>query len=145
MKTFLLFGATALLLTSFSLPVQADKAYSEKDLDGVYVYNLVEIRHDESDPTIIDYCDQYGTVTFNGDGTGSNTGTRKCSATGNFYDETSAFTYTVTAEGVVEITEVNQPYPTRVQLVDKGRMGLIDSTTREEPHIFVQHGVAVEQ
>ena len=144
MKTFLLFGATALLLTTFSLPAQADKAYTEKDLDGVYVYNLVEIRADETNPAIIDYCDQYGTVTFNGDGTGTNTGTRKCSYSGNF-TETTNFTYTVSPDGVLLITQAGEPYPARVQLVDKGRMGLIDSSTRLEPWIFVQHGVAVEK
>ena len=144
MKTFLLLGATALLLTTFSIPVQAAKGYSEKDLDGVYVYNLVEIRADETNPAIIDYCDQYGTVTFNGDGTGTNTGTRKCSYSGNF-TETTNFTYTITADGVAEITQAGEPYPTRVQFVDKGRMGLIDSSTRLEPHIYVQHGVAVEK
>jgi hypothetical protein len=144
MKTFLILGAAALLLTTFSLPVQAGKGYSEKDLDGVYVYNLVEIRADETNPAIIDYCDQYGTVTFNGDGTGINTGTRKCSYSGNV-TETTNFTYTITADGVAEITQEFEPYPTRVQFVDKGRMGLIDSSTRLEPHIFVQHGIAVEQ
>jgi hypothetical protein len=144
MKTFLLFGAAALLLTTFSVPVQADKTYSEKDLDGVYVYNLVEIR--QEGPTFeIDYCDGYGTVTFNGDGTGSNTGTRKCSVTGYFENETSDFTYEVSPDGVLLITEVGQTSPTRVQLVDKGRMGLIDSTTRDETYIYVQHGVAVEK
>ncbi len=143
MKTFMLFGAAALLLTTFSLPVLADKAYSEKDLDGVYVYNLVEIRADETTGAI-DYCDQYGTVTFNGDGTGTNTGTRKCSYSGNF-TETTDFTYTVSPDGVLLVTQVGEPYPARIQLVDKGRMGLIDSSTRLEPHIFVQHGVAVEQ
>lgn len=145
MKTFLLICASALLLTTFSLPVQADKTYKLKDLDGVYVYNLVEIRADESDPTFIDYCDQYGTVIFNGDGTGINTGTRKCKSATGLITETTNFTYTVTTDGVVEITQEFEPYPTRVQMVDKGRMGLIDSTTRLEPHIFVQHGVAVEK
>ena len=143
MKTFLFIGAAALLLTTFSLPVQADKAYSEKDLDGVYVYNLVEIRADETTGAI-DYCDQYGTVTFNGDGTGSNVGTRKCSYSGPA-TEISDFTYTVSPDGELLITQVGEPYPTRVQLVDKGRMGLIDSSTRLEPHIYVQHGIAVEK
>ena len=143
MKTFLLFGAAALLLATFSLPTQAGKIYTLSDLDGVYVYNLVEIRRDETS-SAIDYCDQYGTATFDGNGNGSNTGTRKCSYSGPA-TETEAFTYYVYPDGVVEITSGNDLHPTRGQMVDKGRMILIDSTTRLEPWIYVQHGVAVEQ
>jgi hypothetical protein len=143
MKTFLLISAAALLLATFSMPTQAGKIYSEKDLDGEYVYNLVEIRQ-EPPNYVVDYCDQYGTVTFYGNGNGTNTGTRKCSASPDV-TETNDFTYTVSPDGVLLITEVGQTSPTRVQLVDKGRMGLIDSTTRDETYIYVQHGVAVEK
>ena len=143
MKIIMSYCATALLLTTISLPAQADKIFSVKDLDGTYLYNLVEIRTDETTGNI-DYCDQYGSATFNGDGTGHNTSSRKCSFSGPA-TESDDFTYTVSADGVVLITQVGEPYPTRGQIVDKARMVLIDSTTRLEPNIFVQHGVAVEK
>lgn len=143
MEKILSLCATTFFLITFSLPTLADKRFSEKDLDGTYLYNLVEIRTDETTGTI-DYCDQYGAATFNGDGTGHNTGTRKCSFSGPATNS-SDITYTVSADGVVLIKETNDLYPTRGQIVDKARMVLIDSTTRLEPNIFVQHGVAVEK
>jgi len=117
------------------------KAYSVKDLKGEYYYNLAEVRQESGSP--IDYCDQHGIATFDGAGNGTSKGTRKCSASGNV-TETGNFTYTVSSDGVVLITNVGEPLPTRGQIVNNRRMILIDGTTRE-PFIFIQHGVAAKK
>lgn len=145
MKHLLLFAITIIALGTMTQAVQAERPYNVRDLRGTYVFNLMEIRQEPGSP--IDYCDHHGTATFDGAGNGTSAETRKCSATGNV-TERGRFTYTVSASGEVLITEVpdpptsTRPLPTRAQIVEKGRMLLIDGTTRE-PNIYVQHGVAV--
>ena len=140
MKYGLAVGAVGLGLAATALPTQPDATWDVRDLDGTYYYTLCEVR---GDVVPLDYCDEYGTITFDGEGNAVATGTRKCSTTGPA-TQTNYFTYTVSPSGEVLITEVGFPLPTRGQIVDKGRMILVDGTTRE-PFIYIQHGVAVEQ
>lgn len=137
--TFVVTVVLVFLVTG--LPAHADKTYSEKDLKGTYYFNMVQIRQDET--IEVDYCDSYGTMTFDGAGGATSSGTRKCSVTGSVTDSND-FTYTVSTTGVVLITEVGFTDPTRAQIVDKGRMLLVDGTTRD-PLIYVSHGLGVKQ
>ena len=130
-----------ILLIAHGQSADAGKTYNNAGLKGEYYYNLVQIRRDETPD--VDYCDEYGTITFDGAGSATGTGTRKCSVTGSA-TESGDFTYSVNPDGSVLITEVGFTDPTRGQLVDKGRMILIDGTTRD-PLIYVMHGVAVKK
>ena len=130
-----------IVLIAHSQYVYAAKTFSNADLKGEYYYNLVQIRQDETPD--VDYCDEFGTITFDGAGLATGTGTRKCSVTGPA-TESGDFTYSVNPDGSVLITEVGFTDPKRGQLVDKGRMVLIDGTTRDAL-IYVTHGVAVKK
>ncbi len=115
--------------------------YSTSSLRGEYHYNLVQLRIDETAPNV-DYCDEHGTITFDGAGGAAGTGTRKCSISGNA-TESGNYTYTVDADGEALITEVGETEATRGQLVKRGRIILIDGTTRA-PEILIMHGVAAK-
>ncbi len=131
----------SLALSVLALSGCAGGPYSTSSLRGEYHYNLVQLRIDETAPNV-DYCDEHGTITFDGAGGGVGNGTRKCSLTGNA-TEAGSFTYTVDADGVALITEVGETEATRGQLVKRGRIILIDGTTRS-PGILIMHGVAAK-
>ncbi len=114
---------------------------SAPSVRGSYTSNLVQINKEDEG---IDYCDAYGTVTFHRDGTGNGTETRKCTLSGSTTEDIGPFTYTVESDGTVLITEVGYPDPTHAKIVDRGRMLLIDGTTRS-PKVWIMHGVAVKK
>ena len=58
--------AAALLLALLAAPATA-KAYKAKDLKGTYHYVVSEARS-EAGPPQVEYCDSYGTITFDGVG-----------------------------------------------------------------------------
>lgn len=105
-----------------------------------------------------DHCDEYGTLTFDGAGCGVSTGTFKCniSTSGAPITETGEFKYEViTPDGEVLISVVvegGDPCPTgpfeapaHAQITDKGRILLIDGSTRPVTEDLIFNGVAVEQ
>lgn len=134
---FLLLGLLALLLAGC-----IGTEYTVRDLSGTYRYNLIELRTVETAPEI-DYCDEYGTAVADGAGHLVASGTRKCSVTGSATDSHD-HTYTVAPDGTVLVTEVGASESTRGQIVDGGKILLIDGTTRG-PGILVMHGVAVRE
>jgi len=128
-------------------PGHAGRDYDVSDLRGAYTFNLVQIRNDDSPPGAVNFCDEQGTVTFNGDGTATGISTRKCSHTGLVTDDAGEFTYTVDRDGTVLIyeTSVRPADPVRAKMVDRGRMLLLDGTSiLDNPGNFVFHGVAVK-
>lgn len=134
--------AAGLLL--FPLVGMAAKAYSVKDLIGEYKFRMVEIGWvDVGGSSEMDHCTVFGTATFDGAGTMTATGTRRCSVTGpgTSYD---VMTYDVTADGEVFLYLVPGIDPRHGQLVDKGRMLLIDDTARTDTTVIQQHGIAVK-
>jgi hypothetical protein len=136
-KTFVFSAALSIV----ALAGCAGGPYSTSSLRGEYHYNLVQLRIGETTPNI-DYCDEHGTITFDGAGGGTGTGTRKCSISGTATGSRD-FTYTVNADGEALITEVGETEATRGQLVKRGRIILIDGTTRSFDTL-IMHGVAVK-
>lgn len=145
----LLFSCLSVVVSgcaSTGAPGHGGRDYDVSDLRGVYTFNLVQIRTDDSPPGVTNFCDEQGTVTFNGDGTARGSSTRKCSHTGPVTGELGDFTYTVDPDGAVLIYEVSAPGddPVRAKMVNRGRMLLFDGTRMREPGKLVFHGVAVK-
>ncbi len=120
----------------------AGRTYSDSSLRADYHYSMVQLRLDETAPNI-DYCDEHGTITFDGAGSATGTGTRKCSITG-LATETGTFTYSVDPDGSFLITESGASESTHGQIVHGDKILLIDGSTRP-PDILIMHGIAVKK
>jgi hypothetical protein len=134
--------AALTVLGAIMLAGCAGGSYSAASLRGEYHYNLVQLRIDETAPNV-DYCDEFGTITFDGTGGAEGVGERKCSVTGHA-TESGRFTYTVSPNGAVLMTEAGATEATHGQIVKRGKMVLIDGTTRTSG-ILVMHGVAAKK
>lgn len=122
--------AVVIFLAGESFTVQAGKTYDTKDLSGVYHYSGKQIMG-VPPVTVTDFCDGYGTLTFYGDGNVTRSGTDVCSASGRHTVPNQPLTYEVYPDG--SFLMVNPMDPTgrvRGQIVDKGRMLLLDGTER---------------
>jgi len=129
----------------------AGGGYSARDLSGVYVFNLAEIRieYDYSSGVpvpVTDYCDHSGTLNADGVGTMIVSDTRRCSFTG-LITKTDSLIYSVNPDGSVLITEPGYPAegPTHGQIVNRGGSLLIDGTTRTNPNVLMFHGTAMQR
>jgi hypothetical protein len=133
-------GIIFLALSVVSGIARAADNFSPRSLNGDYAYNLVDIHES---PVGLQHCDQYGTMTFDGNGMAKATGVVRCngSAPLSLYAD---FIYTVDPDGTALITKVGTAYPIHGRIVEHGRMILLDGSTRETA-IYVQHGTAVRQ
>jgi hypothetical protein len=130
-------AALAVLLTVLARPASADRPFDERSLNGTYVGGLVEIRQETAlDP--VEYCDESGTLTFDGHGNGSSNITRRCSLEGTVTDPLT-LTYTVNASGGVHIFFSSGEEGT-AQLAEGGQIGFVSAVGDADARIFVRHG-----
>ena len=130
-----LIGAGALIFfAGQSLTVQAGKTYDNRDLDGIYYYAGQEIIMEEVDDppvTVTDYCNGYGTLTFDGVSSVIRTGTDLCSVTGTSTVSGQELAYEVDPDGSFLMVNIADPTGrVRGQIVNKGRTLLLDGTER---------------
>ena len=143
--------STALTLVAPAAAV-AGSGFSASDLSGEYVFHLTEIRteYDYSSGVpvaVTDYCDQAGTLNFDGVSTMIVSETRRCSFTGTFPATTATLNYSVAPDGSVSITDPAEPIPDPVhgQIVNRGKGILVDGTTRTNPNVLIFHGEAIKR
>lgn len=140
LMSMLIFGmSTTVLLVDYTSGI-AGGACSNRDLDGDYQFTVIEVY---TSGGIINYCDQAGTVTFDSaSGTATVSGTKRCNGVvGPIIPE--PLTYAVSPDCNVEITS---PYDTvHGQIVNNGRIVLLDGTTSPDPDKLFFHGVAAKQ
>ena len=132
--------AALLVLGLLASPVSA-KTYKAKDLKGTYQYVVTEART-EAGPPEVEYCNSYGTITFDGVGKAYTTmEVRRCTTFSTLdieltIDELGQFDYTVLPNGeflMIELdTDVDPPVPTDYithgRIVQQGRLLLVDGT-----------------
>ena len=125
----------------------AGRTYTDKMLSGEYRFHIFEVRLTETGE--FDFCDETGTAFFDGMGNATAVSTRRCSLPPRVEDDTGELTYVVFPDGQVEFTDVDGPVGTTNHgwIVDKGRIVLVDGTTREPPGVDViaTHGMGAKQ
>ena len=125
----------------------AGRTYTDKMLSGEYKFHIFEVRLTETGE--FDFCDETGTAIFDGMGNGIVSATRRCSLPPRVEDEIAELTYVVFPDGQVEFTDVDAPVGATSHgwIVDKGRIVLVDGTTREPPGVDViaTHGMGAKQ
>ncbi len=122
------------------------RAYSNRTLRGDYKFHIVEVQLVA--PGIFDFCEEQGTVTFDGRGNATIASTRRCSNPPVVEPVIGALTYTVFSDGQVEFDDVGGPPGTTTHgwIVDNGRTVLVDGTTRDTPgDVLVTHGTGSKQ
>ena len=127
----------------------AEGGYSARDVSGEYVFTLVEIGTEEDPSTgerLTDYCERAGTFYADGAGTMLYTGTRRCSLSG-LESGTATLIYTVDPSGSVLMIAAGDPPGNAAhgQIVDHGRVLLLDGTTQSDPNNLIQQGMAVKR
>ncbi len=125
----------------------AGRTYTDKVLSGEYRFHIFEVRLTEMGE--FDFCDETGTAVFDGMGNGTVSATRRCSLPPRVEDDTADLTYVVFPDGQVEFTDVDAPVGATSHgwIVDKGRIVLVDGTTREPPgfDVIATHGMGAKQ
>jgi hypothetical protein len=132
--------AAVLVLALVAAPLAA-KSYKAKDLKGTYHYVVTEART-EAGPPDVEYCDSYGTITFDGVGKAYiNMELRRCTTFPSLtvevdVDEPGEFNFVVYPNGeflMIELdTDVDPPletdYITHGRIVQRGKLLLVDGT-----------------
>ena len=140
LKPWLVVVAAALTLALVVAPATA-KTYKAKHLKGTYHYVVSEARN-EGAPTEVDYCDSFGTITFDGVGKAYTTmEVRRCTTFPGLaveldVDELGEFDYEVYDNGeflMIELdTDFDPPTPTDYvthgRILQAGRLLLVDGT-----------------
>jgi hypothetical protein len=137
---------SGLMLLMVGLPSFAGKPFTNADLNGSYLFILTQIRTENVGGTpVTNYCENAGTIAFDGAGAVTVNSVRRCSATGTVVD-VGAFVYAVNADGsfLVDETPVFAD-PVHGQIVDRGAHLLLDGTARTNPDIMIFHGVAMRR
>jgi len=119
--------AAALLLLVVAPHAGAAKGYNQGSLDGEYAFTMVEITVTSDTPSVTIYCNGYGRIVFDGHGNGELVDGDGLCSNGDVPVYPSLFTYTVSADGEVALTEVGGG-TTHCQLADKGSTLLCDGT-----------------
>lgn len=132
--------AAVLVLALVAAPLAA-KSYKAKDLKGTYHYVVSEART-EAGPPEVEYCNSYGTITFDGvDKAYTTMEVRRCTTFPSLLveidvDELGEFDYEVYPNGeflMIELdTDVDPPAPTDYlthgRIVQSGKLLLVDGT-----------------
>ena len=113
--------------------------FSNGDLNGSYHFNLVEVRNTGGSP---EHCDEWGTITFDGVGSATGSSTRRCN--GTLDSGSGSFTYIVNPDGTFTLTAVGETESDHGQIVHRGNLLLLDSTTRTG-NVWVHNGVAAKR
>lgn len=117
------------VLLAFALPqAGVGKGYDAGSLSGTYAFTMIEIAVTSDVPSLTIYCNGYGRIVFDGAGSAELTsGFGTCSNGDNNIHVPSYFTYTVSADGEVLLTDEDAS-TTHCQLADKGAMLLCDGS-----------------
>lgn len=149
-RTMVILGTVAAIavvagLLATSHPAEAKKTFSDRDLDGTYLWVNLEIRTESTGSgPVMDYCSGFGTMEFYGDGTAHSNGTHRCKESG-VSSQTEPMSYAMSPDGTFLIWEDDSPaYTTHCRLVDNGRMVICDGTS-SNPEIHAVQAVAVKQ
>ena len=138
-RPWMVMVAGALVLALVAAPLAA-KDYKAKDLKGTYQFVVTETRA-ETLPEV-DYCNSYGTITFDGVGKAYTTmEVRRCTTFPTLdveidIDDLGEFNYTVMPNGeflLIELdTDVDPPvetdYISHGRIVQGGKLLLVDGT-----------------
>ena len=129
-------------LKPWTVVVAAAQKYKAKDLKGTYHFVVTEARTEAGWP-VVEYCDSYGTITFDGVGKAYTTmEVRRCTTFVDpleveiDIDELGEFDYEVLENGeflMIELdTDFDPPTPTTYvthgRIVQGGRLLLVDGT-----------------
>ncbi len=136
-RTLLMFTAVVVMgfvsLFAVQMSAEAGKAYDNGDLKGTYYAVTIQVRMEGA---LVSYCSGYGTITFDGIGSGTADGTDRCTVTGVTHD-TWIHNYSVYPDGRMLMWEVTDPADiTHCQIVNNGRMLLCDGTSQQESLSF---------
>ncbi len=146
LKSVLLAGG--IVAGTLGLGAPAFAACDNRDLRGEYLFTLVDARFEYppgSTMLVLDFCDQQGTAVFDSAGGMTVTTTRRCGITGTV-TESNALTYTVNPDCSFTVQDPRDPPdPVHGQIVDHGRMLLLDGTTRTDANKRLFHGVAAKR
>jgi hypothetical protein len=119
--------------------------YDNASLNGAYLFSVTEVH----DPGTLTYCDQAGTVTFNGAGSVTVNGTSRCSDGAIVTTPTLSFTidYAVNPDGSFTITDPGAPgEAVHGQIVLDGSSLLFDGTMQgTSANDYLDHGVAMKR
>lgn len=134
---------SALALLMAAAPALA-KPFTNADLNGTYLFILTQIRTEfVAGSPVTNYCENAGTLTFDGAGTLTVSSTRRCSATGTVADA-GTFVYAVNADGSFLVDDTLAfGDPVHGQIVERGASLLLDGTARTNPQVMIFHGVAM--
>lgn len=134
----------AWIFAGYTPAVAGGGCYSNRDLNGEYIFNLVEVRTETFPIPGTNYCDHTGVVNFDGVSAATVTDTRRCSLTG-LVTEAALLTYSVNCDGSLTIDDPADPNPVHGQIVNRGHGILLDGTTRTNLNSLIFHGIAVQR
>jgi len=147
LKSVLLAGG--IVAGTLGLGAPAFAACDNRDLRGEYLFTLAEVRYEYppgSATPVLNFCDHQGSLVFDGAGGVTATSTHRCNVTG---------TATRIGPLVYDVNPIScsftlqdpsdPPNPVHGQIVDHGRMLLLDGTTRTAAYSLLFHGVAAKR
>ena len=138
--------STVLLLLGFGAAAYA--ACDNRDLRGEYLLTLAEVRYEyppDSIAPVLNFCDHRGSLVFDGEGGVTGASTRRCNVTGT---ETQSGPMVLFVNPDCSFTlqdPGDPPDPVHGQIVDHGRMLLLDGSTRTSAYTLLLHGVAAKR
>ncbi len=145
-------GIAAALLTGAGTAA-AGKIFDLRVLKGECRAVLSEVRYESvegSTGPVVSYCSGYGTVTFDGMGTGTiQEGPMRCIVPGmdpvtTINTGSFTYTYTVSPDGTVLITEPRTNIVSHCRLADNGKTLMCDATGRD-PNILLWQYIFVKK
>ncbi len=141
-------GLSAVSLLVTYLPAAAGPGFSNRDLDGEYLFILTEIRNESPPPSttpVFNFCDHAGTLSFNGAGTLTVTDTQRCSVPGTGpVTETFTLNYSVSPDGSFTVTNPDGSL-VHGQILNHKRALLFDGTMYTDPNRLIFQGVAMRR
>jgi len=150
MKRSLLFlGISLVLGVGFVIlttqPAEAVRTYRDADLSGSYYFVNMEIRQEWVGGVLVDEsCSGFGRITFDGAGKATSIGTRRCSKSGTFINDSNTYTYAVDPDGSFLLLEDGYTDPTHCQITNKGGIILCDGVPRNAG-IYSWIGIGVKE
>ncbi len=139
-----------LLLNHTLASGQGGPGFSNKDLRGDYLVTLLEVRLTFVPPSTtpaLNFCENAGTVSFDGAGTVTINLIKRCSIPGTFTSpDVATMTYSVNPDGSFVVPDPIDPSDiVHGQIVDGRRALLLDGTMRTNPDVYIFHGVAMKR
>ncbi|MFV2074354.1 MAG: hypothetical protein ACC742_17140 [Thermoanaerobaculales bacterium] len=139
----ILIGLVALL--ALTVPAEAGKRYTVRDLRGTYFYTMTEVRDKSGNPGVVEHCSGYGKIEFYGNGTSLIEGWDRCGSAGVPNPDSQPHGYSVAPDGEVILWRTVDPANTvHCQILANGRMLMCDGV-ESTPDVHSFHATAVKQ